>query len=211
MRYKLTLEYDGTGLIGWQKNKDGDSVQSLLSAAIYKFCGQDVDVVGAGRTDSGVHALAAVCHFDIDTEHDAETVKKAINFYLKEMGTGIVVLNAEKVSDDFHARFDAKMRYYRYIILNRAARPVMDKNKVYWIPKNLDTEKMAQHAQKFMGERDWSSFRAAECQAKSPIKSLNSISVETTDMSYGGTSEMHGQYIIINVSARSFLHHQIRN
>ena len=200
-RYKLTLEYDGTGLIGWQKNRHGDSVQSLLHAAIYKFCQQDVDVVGAGRTDAGVHALSMCAHIDIEQRAESrEQIKKAINFHLKEMDARIVILDCELVSDDFHARFDCKMRHYKYVILNRTARPVLEKDKVYWIPKNLDVNKMIAVAPAFLGERDWTSFRAAECQAKSPIKSLESIQITN-----------HESRITIEVSGRSFLHHQVRN
>ncbi|MCL2748948.1 MAG: tRNA pseudouridine(38-40) synthase TruA [Alphaproteobacteria bacterium] len=208
-RYKLTLEYNGTTLIGWQENIQGPSVQSLVRDAVFKFCQQDVEVIAAGRTDAGVHALGMVCHFDIVGDSDAETVMRALNFYL--IDSPVAVLDCEIVSDDFHARFSCTCRNYRYIILNRRAPVIMDKNMVWWIPRPLNVEKMQAAAAKLVGNHDWTSFRASECQAKSPIKTLDKADIEICDMAYGEKGEMQGQYIIMNFSARSFLHHQVRN
>ena len=197
-RYKLTLEYDGTDLIGWQENRQGSSVQSLLKDAIEKFCGTRTDVVAAGRTDSGVHAVAMVAHFDIDAAHTAQTVMRALNFYL--VGQPVSVLACETVSDDFNARFDCVARHYKYVVLNRPSAPVLDKNRVYWVPRALDIDAMRSAAEKLIGNHDFTSFRASECQAKSPIKTLDKIEIIKS-----------GDEIIFEFSARSFLHHMVRN
>lgn len=197
-RYKLTLEYDGTDLIGWQENRQGPSVQSLLKDAIEKFCGTRTDVVAAGRTDSGVHAVAMVAHFDIDAAHTAQTVMRALNFYL--VGQPVSVLACETVSDDFNARFDCVARHYKYVVLNRPSAPVLNKNRVYWVPRVLDIDAMHSAAEKLIGNHDFTSFRASECQAKSPIKTLDKIEITKI-----------GDEIIFEFSARSFLHHMVRN
>lgn len=203
MRYKLTLEYNGTDLIGWQANAQGPSVQSLLTDAIFKFSGETVDVAAAGRTDAGVHALGMIAHFDLDKDTDAETVMRAINFYLN--GAPVCVLDCEIVSDDFHARFSCVRRNYKYIILNRRAPAVLDKNMVWWVPRELDIDAMRAAASQLLGHHDFTSFRASECQAKSPVKTLDKIDIRTMD------DGRCSSYIVIEVSAKSFLHHMVRN
>ena len=197
-RYKAILEYDGTDLIGWQENRQGPSVQSIMKDAIYGFCKQRPDVVGAGRTDAGVHAVAMTAHFDIDGEFDANTVMRALNFYLNNKP--VSVLNCEIVSDEFNARFDCVARHYKYVVLNRNASPVLNKNRVYWVPRKLDVDAMRAAAQKLLGNHDFTSFRASECQAKSPVKTLDKIEIT-----------QNGDEIIFEFSARSFLHHMVRN
>ncbi len=197
-RYKVILEYDGTDLIGWQENAQGPSVQSLLKDAIEKFCGARPDIVGAGRTDAGVHALGMVAHFDLNTEYAANTVMRAVNFYLA--GAPVSILGCEIVPDDFNARFSCVARHYKYIVLNRGAKPVLNKNRVWWVPRKLDIEKMKIAAKSFIGKHDWTSFRASQCQSKSPIKTLDSCRID-----------QDGDNIIFEFSARSFLHHQVRN
>ena len=197
-RYKVNLEYDGTDLIGWQENTQGPSVQSLLQDAIYKFCGENVVVYSAGRTDAGVHAINMVAHFDLEKEQEPETVMRAINFYL--VNSPVSVLNCERVSDDFHSRFSCVRRHYKYVVLNRSAPVVLQKNRVWWVPQKLDIEKMKVAAQKLIGQHDFTSFRAAQCQAKSPIKTLDSVTIT-----------QNGDEIVFEFSARSFLHHQVRN
>ena len=197
-RYKLTLEYDGTNLIGWQENRHGPSVQSVVKDAIEKFCGARPDVVGAGRTDAGVHAVAMVAHCDIPGNHSAQTVMRALNFYL--VGLPVSVLSCESVDDDFNARFDCVARHYKYVVLNRGASPVLQRNRVYWVPRKLNVDAMRMSAQKLLGNHDFTSFRASECQAKSPIKTLDRIEVIQS-----------GDEIIFEFSARSFLHHMVRN
>ncbi|MBQ1927662.1 MAG: tRNA pseudouridine(38-40) synthase TruA [Alphaproteobacteria bacterium] len=197
-RYKVIFEYDGTNLIGWQENRQGPSVQSLLKDAIEKFCGVRPDVVGAGRTDAGVHAVAMVAHFDLDSDVDANTVMRAVNFYLNDAPVSVV--DCEIVPDDFNARFSCVMRHYKYIILNRSAPPVLDKNRAWWVPRKLNVKKMRDAARALVGKHDFTSFRASQCQAKSPIKTLDSCRIEKKD-----------DLIVFDFSARSFLHHQVRN
>lgn len=197
-RYKVELEYDGTNLIGWQENLDGPSVQSVMMDAIEQFCGARPTVFGAGRTDSGVHSVCMTAHFDLDTDYDANTVMRALNFYL--LNKPVSVLSCDVVPDDFHARFSCTARHYKYVVLNRGAGPVLEKNRVYWFPQKLDVEKMRLAAQKLLGQHDFTSFRATQCQAKSPIKTLDQLDI-TVD----------GDHIIFELSARSFLHHMVRN
>ncbi len=197
-RYKVILEYDGTDLIGWQENRQGPSVQSIMKDAIEKFCSTRVDVVAAGRTDAGVHALAMTAHFDIDGDHSAETVMRALNFYL--VNQPVAVLDCEIVSDDFNARFDCIARHYKYIVLNRGPAPVLARNRVYWVPRPLNIDAMRSAAEKMIGNHDFTSFRATQCQAKSPIKTLDRIEIT-----------QNGDEIIFEFSARSFLHHMVRN
>lgn len=197
-RYKINLEYDGTNLIGWQENIDGPSVQSLLQDAIYKFCGEKTNVVSAGRTDAGVHAICMTAHFDLEKEQEPNTVMRAMNFYLNN--APVSVLSCEGVDDNFHARFDCKKRFYKYVVLNRSAPAVLQKNRVWWVPQKLDIDKMKIAAQKLVGKHDFSSFRAAQCQARSPIKTLDSVVIT-----------QNGDEIVFEFSARSFLHHQVRN
>lgn len=197
-RYKITLEYDGTNLIGWQENTQGPSVQSVVKDAIEKFCGVRPDVVGAGRTDAGVHAIAMTAHFDLERDFDADTVMRAVNFYL--INQPVVILSCVVVPDDFHARFSCVARHYKYVVLNRSAAPVLNKNRVWWVPKKLDVSKIQNASQKLIGRHDFTSFRASACQAKSPVKTLDWCKIKTD-----------GDFIIFEFSARSFLHHQVRN
>lgn len=197
-RYKINVEYDGTDLIGWQENIQGPSVQSLLQDVIFKFCGERVVVYSAGRTDAGVHALSMVAHFDLEKDTASETIMRAMNFYL--INDPVSVLNCEKVSDDFHSRFSCVKRNYKYVVLNRAAPVVLQRNRVWWVPQKLDVEKIKIAAQKLIGKHDFTSFRAAQCQSKSPIKTLDSCIIT-----------QNADEIIFEFSARSFLHHQVRN
>lgn len=197
-RFRVTLEYDGTDLIGWQENRQGPSVQSVLRDAIYAFCGVRPDVVAAGRTDAGVHAIAMVAHFDLPGDYTANTVMRAVNFYL--VGRPVAILSCDIVPDDFNARFDCVARHYKYIVLNRSAAPVLNKNRVWWVPRALDIAAMRNAATRLVGHHDFTSFRATQCQAKSPIKTLDVCNI-TAD----------GDNIIFEFSARSFLHHQVRN
>ncbi len=199
MNYKITIEYDGTRYHGWQRQEDGmPTIQSEIETAIEKFTGQKVELIGSGRTDSGVHAYGQVAHFKTEKEYDDETVKMALNNYLRDCP--ISIRHAERVSDDFHARFDARQRYYEYKILNRREKPALDLDKVWWVPFELDVKKMHEAGKFLIGKHDFTSFRASECQAKSPIKTVDSVEVTQS-----------GDIISIKVSARSFLHHQIRN
>ncbi|MDE5616140.1 MAG: tRNA pseudouridine(38-40) synthase TruA [Alphaproteobacteria bacterium] len=197
-RYKVALEYDGTGLIGWQENRQGPSVQSIMKDAIEGFCGARPDVVAAGRTDAGVHAVAMTAHFDLDGGADANTVMRAVNFYLT--ARPVSILSCDVVSDDFHARFDCVARHYKYVVLNRPAAPVLNAGRVWWVPRKLNLDAMRDAADKLLGNHDFTSFRAAQCQAKSPVKTLDVCRIT-----------QHGEEIIFEFSARSFLHHMVRN
>lgn len=200
-RFKLTLEYDGSGLAGWQQQENGPSVQGALEAAAERLAGHSVEVVGAGRTDAGVHALAQVAHLDIAKELSLEAVRNGLNFWLREGGVpGVVVLAAEIAPADFHARFSATGRRYLYRILNRRSPPTLDRDRVWWVPQVLDPDAMAGAAALLIGRHDFSTFRAAECQAASPLKTLDRLEVTR-----------HGPEIHIEAAARSFLHHQVRN
>ena len=197
-RYKVILEYDGTGLIGWQENRQGPSVQSIMKDAIEGFCGARPDIVAAGRTDAGVHAVAMCAHFDLDGDNPAETVMRALNFYLTDKP--VAVTSCEIVDDEFNARFSCTARHYKYIVLNRRTPSPLSHGRVWWVPRPLDVDAMRAAAAKLVGEHDFTSFRAAQCQAKSPVKTLDQV--EVTQM---------GDRIVFEFSARSFLHHQVRN
>ncbi len=197
-RWKLTLEYDGGGFVGWQRQANGRSVQQLLEEAVAGFSGERVTVEGAGRTDAGVHALGQVAHIALAKATTAQTVRAALNHHMK--GQGVVVLLAEPVAADFHARFSATGRRYLYRILNRPAPPTLERGRVWWLPVPLDAAAMHAAAQMLVGHHDFSSFRAADCQAASPVKTLDSLAVSR-----------RGEEIAIEAAARSFLHHQVRN
>ena len=199
-RYKITVEYDGTNLLGWQRQLDGPSAQEHLENALFTFTHQTTEICAAGRTDAGVHALAQVAHFDTEKEWDLYRLREAFNANLRNADAPVVVLSVEPVSSDFHARFSAVGRGYIYRILNRPTPSPIAKNRVWWVPYQLDIEAMRQGAQYLLGHHDFSSFRAAACQAKSPLKTLDKLDIEK-----------HGDEIIFTVEARSFLHHQVRN
>lgn len=199
-RLKITIEYDGTNLLGWQKQLDGPSVQEYIETAIYKFSNQQVEVYGSGRTDAGVHALGQVAHFDLETEMDEHRLREAINAHLRIMKTKIVVLEVEKVHSDFNARFDTVKRSYIYRILNRRVPSPLRENRVWHVNYPLDIEKMIEASKHLIGHHDFSSFRAAACQAKSPEKSIDIIKITKED-----------DEIVFYFEAKSFLHHQIRN
>lgn len=196
-RWKITLEYDGSGFVGWQRQENGLSVQQVLEEAVDGFAQERVTVFAAGRTDSGVHALGQVAHFDLEKETDAGTVRDALNYHCRPHP--VAVLAAEPAPDDFHARFSAIGRHYLYRILNRRAPPVLDAGRVWHVAVPLDAAAMHEAAQSLVGRHDFSSFRAAECQADSPVKTLDTLTVSRL------ADEVH-----IAAAARSFLHNQIR-
>ncbi|MGE5540410.1 MAG: tRNA pseudouridine(38-40) synthase TruA [Gemmatimonas sp.] len=196
-RYRILVEYDGAPFVGWQRQDNGPSVQGALEEAVRRFAQEDVHVQGAGRTDSGVHALGQVAHFDLAKEVAPDTVRDALNFHLKP--DPVTVIAAEVAAPDFHARFSAKRRSYLYRILNRRAPPALDRGHVWHIPYPLDAAAMHAAAQLLVGRHDFSSFRAADCQADSPLKTLDVLDVAR-----------HGAEIQISTTARSFLHSQVR-
>lgn len=196
-RYRLTIEYDGTPFSGWQKQADHPSVQQVLEEAIAAFSSEQVSTQTAGRTDAGVHALAQVAHFDLSREWDPYRIRQALNFHLKPHPVAILAVDA--VSDDFEARFSAKARHYEYHILNRRARPALEHDRVWHVPVELNVEAMDAAAKTILGHHDFTTFRAADCQAKSPMKTLDQLDVAK-----------QGDHVVITASARSFLHHQVR-
>jgi tRNA pseudouridine38-40 synthase len=196
-RYRLTVEYDGAPFVGWQRQDNGPSVQGALEEAVRKFAQEDVNVQGAGRTDSGVHALGQVAHFDLVKDASADTVRDALNFHLRP--NPVSVIEASIAEPDFHARFSAKGRVYEYRIVNRRAGLALERGHAWHIPYALDAAAMHEAAQVLIGRHDFSSFRSADCQAESPVKTLDVLNVSR-----------HGEGIVIRAEARSFLHSQVR-
>ncbi len=197
-RYKLTIEYDGGGFVGWQAQGDGTTVQGVLETAIKQIHGEHCLVYGAGRTDTGVHALAQVAHVDLPKEWDPFVLRNAINGNVRPHR--VSVLDAEMVSVAFHARFSATKRRYLYRVLNRRAPPALEHGKMWWVAPELDSDAMHEAAQHLVGHHDFTTFRAADCQAKSPVKTLDLLRVSR-----------FGEDIEIEAEARSFLHHQVRS
>jgi tRNA pseudouridine38-40 synthase len=197
-RWKLTLEYDGGPFVGWQRQDNGPSVQAALERAVEAFSGEPITVHAAGRTDAGVHATGQVAHIDLAKETTADTVRDALNFHLKP--DPVAVRSAEAANGDFHARFSATMRHYRYRILNRRAPAALERGHVWHVGVALDPAAMHDAAQRLIGKHDFTSFRAVACQADSPVKTLDALTVEAA-----------GEEIHLRARARSFLHHQVRN
>jgi tRNA pseudouridine38-40 synthase len=197
-RYKLTIEYDGTPFIGWQTQDSGLSVQGVLTDAVEAFAGERVVVAGAGRTDTGVHALGQVAHIDLSKDWGVSNVRDAINFHLRPRL--VSVLTAEQVAADFDARFSAIKRHYLYRIVNRRADLTLEQNRAWRVPRPLDTTAMHKAAQRLIGKHDFTTFRSTECQAKSPLKTLDRLDVVRD-----------GDEVRVAASARSFLQHQVRS
>jgi tRNA pseudouridine38-40 synthase len=197
-RYKLVIEYDGTPFVGWQRQANGRSVQQAVEEAIEGFTGQPVRIQTAGRTDAGVHATHQVAHVDLGREWPIDTVRDATNAHLKP--EPVAILSAAIVPDTFNARTSALRRHYLYRILNRRAPTGLNANRVWHVPWALDSEAMQQAAQTLVGRHDFTTFRAAECQADSPVRTLDSLDVARD-----------GEEIRVAASARSFLHHQVRS
>lgn len=197
-RYKLIIEYDGTPFSGWQRQLNGPSVQQSVEEAIEAFCGHPVRLHCAGRTDAGVHATHQVAHVDLDRPWRTDVVRDASNARLKRVPA--VVLAAEEVGEDFDARISAKRRHYLYRILDRRAQPALEINRVWHVPVKLDHEAMDRAGKYLLGHHDFTTFRAAECQANSPMRTLDRMDVRR-----------EGAEIVVYVNARSFLHNQVRS
>jgi tRNA pseudouridine38-40 synthase len=197
-RYKLIIEYDGTPFAGWQWQEGAPSVQRALTDAVTALCGHAVKIAGAGRTDAGVHALGQVAHVDLEKDWRPDKVRDAVNAHLRPHP--IAILSAEKVADDFDARFSAKKRHYLYRIANRRPDLALDRLRAWRVPRKLDVEAMHDAAQRLIGKHDFTTFRSTECQAKSPVKTLDRLEVTRA-----------GDEVHINTSARSFLHNQVRS
>lgn len=197
-RYKLTIEYLGTGLAGWQRQENAMSVQQLIEDAIYQFSQERVILHAAGRTDAGVHAIAQVAHFDITKYYRCKDIIRSLNHFLRS--TFVRIINCEEVDNNFHARFSARERQYLYRIINRPAELGIDLNRAWWIRELLSIENMQKGAAYLIGKHDFTSFRASSCQSESPVKTLTDIRIVKSD-----------EEIKIYVCAPSFLHHMVRN
>ncbi|MCY3671697.1 MAG: tRNA pseudouridine(38-40) synthase TruA [Alphaproteobacteria bacterium] len=196
-RYRILLEYDGGPFVGWQAQANGPSVQSALEEAVFRFCGERVRVQGAGRTDAGVHAEGQVAHLDLEGARPPNVLRDAVNHHLGALP--VSVLGAEGAAPDFHARFSATGRAYRYRILNRRAPPALDRGRVWHVGTPLDAGAMDEAARRLLGRHDFSSFRSSECQADSPVRTLDRLDVRR-----------EGDEVVLHAEARSFLHHQMR-
>ena len=197
-RYQLTIEYDGAPFVGWQMQANGLSVQMVLETAVARINGGPAAVHGAGRTDAGVHALGQVAHVDLVKDWDPFVLRNALNGNVRPHP--VSVLEVQRVADDFHARFSATSRHYLYRILNRRSPPALDRGKVWWLAAGLEAGAMHEAAQALVGSHDFTTFRAAQCQAKSPVKTLDRLDVSR-----------YGELIEIRCQARSFLHNQVRS
>lgn len=197
MRFKLTLEYDGGAFLGWQRLAEGASVQAALESALAALTGTSADVIGAGRTDAGVHALGQVAHVDIAKDFAPSRLCDALNAHLRP--SPVAVLKAEPAAPEFHARFDAVRRVYRYRIVNRRAPLALDRGKAWRVPRLLNAEAMQRAAQRLVGQHDFTTFRDSQCQAKSPVKTLDVAEVSVSED------------IFFRFEARSFLHRQVRS
>jgi len=198
IRWRLLLEFDGGDFAGWQRQENAPSVQAAVEEAVFAFSGERSLVQGAGRTDSGVHATGQVAHLDLEKQTSAETLRDAVNHHLRPLP--VAVLAAVPAAPDFHARFSARGRRYLYRILDRRAPAVLERGRVWWVPRSLDVAAMQAAAQRLLGRHDFTSFRAVACQAVSPIKTLDRLDVRRV------RSE-----VWVEAAARSFLHHQVRN
>ncbi|MBX7249470.1 MAG: tRNA pseudouridine(38-40) synthase TruA [Caulobacteraceae bacterium] len=197
-RYRLDIEYDGGPFKGWQSQQNGPSVQDAIERAVERFCGQNVRLAAAGRTDTGVHATGQVAHVDLDRAWPERTVMEALNAHL--VPAPVTILKATQVSEDFHARFSATGRRYLYRILNGRPAPALDRGRVWWIKKRLDVAAMAEAARALTGRHDFTTFRDAQCQAQSPVKTLDVADITSV-----------GEEVRLTFAARSFLHRQVRS
>jgi tRNA pseudouridine38-40 synthase len=198
MRYKLTLEYHGGGFLGWQRLGEGVTVQGVLEDAVHKLTGARSDVIGAGRTDSGVHAFAQVAHVDFDKPFEPWKLAEALNALVRPHP--VAVLHVQVAAPDFHARFDALARHYVYRITNRRAPLALERGRTWRVGPELNADAMVEAGQRLIGQHDFTTFRDAKCQAKSPIKTLHHCDVRRA-----------GDEVQIWCEARSFLHRQVRS
>ena len=197
-RYKIKIEYDGTTFVGWQFQKNGLSIQEVLQKAIFHFSKEKVTAIGAGRTDSGVHALAQIAHFDLKKKIEKKIFLRGVNQHIGNKP--VTILNIKREKKDFHARFNAKKRTYQYVIVNRQSPLTLQKNKAWHIRKKLDIKAMKKGAKLLLGTHDFSTFRASSCGAKSPIKTMEKISIKKNK-----------DKITLKFTSKSFLQQQVRS
>jgi tRNA pseudouridine38-40 synthase len=198
-RYKLVIEYDGTDYVGWQRQANGLSVQEIIETALAKLDAGPIGLRGAGRTDAGVHATAQVGHVDLAEEWRGDKLREAINAHMRP--ERVAILSVEAAPDDFDARFSAKARHYLYRIVNRRAPLTFDANRAWLVKRRLDPEAMHEAAQMLIGKHDFSTFRDSDCQAESPVRTLDRLDVFRAER-----DEIH-----VRASARAFLHRQVRS
>ncbi len=209
-RWRLTIEYNGAPYSGFQRQPDAVTVQGVIEDAIENFCQQRLTVTVAGRTDAGVHAKGQIAHLDLDYKTadgrpraiDGHGLAKAINAHM--IDEAVSIIHCEEVDEDFHARFTAKNKLYTYKIINRPHDLTIEKNFAWWFKRKLNVEAMCEASKHLIGTHDFSTFRAAECQANSPIRTVDKFDIESRDI-------LNGQEILCHVEGRSFLHHQVRN
>lgn len=202
-RYKITIEYDGTGYHGWQRQPTLPSVQGAIEKAISGFSDEEVVIYGAGRTDARVHARGQVAHFNLIKDQKPQAVQSAINAFLRENGdNGIAIIDSQKVDDDFHARFSAKRRHYVYRYLCRHGHSTLERNRIFHVSAQLDAAQMHEGAQRLVGVHDFTTFRSSHCQAKNPVRLLEKLDVIALE----GT-----EIIELHATAPAFLHNQIRS
>lgn len=197
MRVAMAVEYDGTNYVGWQFQENGTSVQAVVEDALSQVANEPIRVVCAGRTDTGVHALGQVIHFDTNAQRDDRSWVFGANTHLPK---DVAIMWAKPVDDQFHARFSAKRRRYRYVILNRPVRPTFLAYRVAWEFRPLDTTRMTQAAEYLLGEHDFSAYRASGCQSKTAVRQVKMLTIERKQ-----------DVIIIDIVANAFLHHMVRN
>lgn len=207
-RYKIIIEYVGTNFAGWQRQNNALSIQELIEEAVYKFSHEKVTLFAAGRTDAGVHAIAQVAHFDLSKKIEPYKIINAANHFIKPY---VSIIECQEVSNDFHARFSAKMRHYLYRIVNRPTQVAVERNKVWWIKQDLDIELMKDAANCLVGNHNFSSFRAKHCQAKSPVKTLTKLDIVRSNFYYLQNGFDSSTEIRFYLSAPSFLYHMVRN
>ncbi|WP_457582133.1 tRNA pseudouridine(38-40) synthase TruA [Ensifer canadensis] len=199
-RFRLTVEYDGSDYVGWQRQDNGASVQGAIEKAILSLTGETVSIRGAGRTDSGVHAVGQVAHADLTRQWKPHTLRNALNAHLGMAGEAVSILDAQEVTDAFDARFSALRRHYLYRIICRQSRLALEAKRAWWVTKPLDHQAMHEGAQRLVGHHDFTTFRSVHCQATSPMRTLDRLDVSRT-----------GNLIEIRATAQSFLHNQIRS
>ena len=198
-RYQILIEYVGSNFRGWQVQKKGNTIQGLIQEKISKLLKQKILVFGSGRTDTGVHAIEQSAHFDCDNKiHHLDKFAKSINHFLNK--EGVSILSIKRKNNNFHARFSAKMRIYRYIIINRLSGPVLENNRGWHVMKELDLNLMKKGARKLIGTKDFSTFRASSCRAKSPIKTMKLVKIKSSK-----------NIIEIEFRSKSFLQQQVRS
>lgn len=197
-RYKLLVEYDGSPYAGFQRQNGQPTIQSALEGAVFAFTGERITLKAAGRTDTGVHAIGQVVHFDLERAWETDVVRDAMNAHMRD--ELVCVLTAEEVDETFDARFSAVRRHYRYMILNRRSPPIFERGKVWGVARALDETRMQAAADRLIGHHDFTTFRSVQCQANSPMRTLDVLSISR-----------EGEHVVIKAAARSFLHNQVRS